>query len=80
MVETMFRFSKVRTNMGAHAMEQYRDNLESALSIEELHEYYAGHGGDKSGAAAGLGRGRNRRGLQSLPGWVTSVKRSIAID
>jgi len=79
-VETMFRFSKVRTNMGAHAMEQYRDNLESALSIEELHEYYAGHGGDKSGAAAGLGRGRNRQGLQSLPGWVTSVKRSILVD
>eukprot|EP00563_Minutocellus_polymorphus_P012378 CAMPEP_0181066466 /NCGR_PEP_ID=MMETSP1070-20121207/25342_1 /TAXON_ID=265543 /ORGANISM="Minutocellus polymorphus, Strain NH13" /LENGTH=1404 /DNA_ID=CAMNT_0023147035 /DNA_START=41 /DNA_END=4255 /DNA_ORIENTATION=- len=76
-VETMFRFSKVRTNMGAHSMEQYRDNLESALSIEELHEYYAGHGGDKSDAAAGLGRGSSRQGLQSLPGWVTSVKRSI---
>lgn len=77
-VETMFRFSKVRTNMAAHSMEQYRDNLESALSIEELHEYYAGHGGDKRNAATGTGRGNNRRGAQqSLPGWVTSVKRSI---
>lgn len=77
-VETMFRFSKVRTNMSAHSMEQYRDNLESALSIEELHEYYAGHGGDKSNAATGIGRGNNRQGAQqSLPGWVTSVKRSI---
>ena len=64
--------------MTAHSMERYRDALESALSIEELHEYYAGHGGDRSNDAAGLGRAGNTQGVQqSLPGWVTSVKRSI---
>jgi len=75
-VETMFRFSKVRTNVSAHLMEKYRDNLESALSVDELQEYYRGHGG-KGGNKGEMGTGGNQGSRQSLPDWVTSVKRSI---
>ena len=75
-VETMFRFSKVRTNVSAHLMEKYRDNLESALSVDELQEYYRGHGG-KGGNEGELGTGGNQGLRKSLPDWVTSIKRSI---
>jgi hypothetical protein len=60
-VETLLRFTKVRTSMSAHSMERYRESLESALGREELKEYYRGHGGkvryDQSG---------------TLPSWVTN--------
>ncbi|KAL9184484.1 hypothetical protein ACHAXT_002570 [Thalassiosira profunda] len=69
-VETLLRFTKVRTSWAAHMMEQYRESLESALGKEELKEYYRGHGG----------KVRHGRGLAgsgaALPSWVTSVKRS----
>mmetsp|Transcript_31905 Transcript_31905/g.61032 ORF Transcript_31905/g.61032 Transcript_31905/m.61032 type:complete len:1706 (-) Transcript_31905:400-5517(-) len=71
-VETLLRFTKVRTSMAAHSMDRYRESLESALEREELKEYYRGHGGkvrhDNQGAYSGNGA--------SLPSWVTSVKRS----
>ena len=42
-VETLFRFTKVRTNLEAHSLVRYRDCLEKALSERELEEYYNGH-------------------------------------
>lgn len=43
-VETLFRFGKMRTSVAAHSMERYRDCLESGLKTDELEEYYRGHG------------------------------------
>ena len=77
-VETLLRFTKVRTSMAAHSLERYRDSLESALNREELKEYYRGHGGkvrhdtDKSA-------GYTSNTDASLPSWVTSVKRSHGV-
>ncbi|EJK47583.1 hypothetical protein THAOC_33688 [Thalassiosira oceanica] len=73
-VETLLRFTKVRTSMTAHFMDRYRESLESALSGAELKEYYSGHGGKVT-------HERNRIGLlhqgtSALPSWVTNVKRS----
>uniref|UniRef100_A0A7S4HRM2 Fungal lipase-type domain-containing protein n=3 Tax=Odontella aurita TaxID=265563 RepID=A0A7S4HRM2_9STRA len=65
-VETRFRFTKIRTNVAAHSMDRYRNSLESALSRDELYEYYQGHGV----------RDRKNPGSTNLPGWVTEVKRS----
>lgn len=42
-VETLFRFSKVRTSVMAHTMQRYRDCLECAFDQDELLEYYRGH-------------------------------------
>lgn len=70
-VETLLRFTKVRTSMAAHSMDRYRESLESALGREDLKEYYRGHGGKvrhNQGAYSGSGA--------PLPSWVTSVKRS----
>lgn len=71
-VETLLRFTKVRTSMAAHSMDRYRESLESALGRDDLKEYYRGHGGkvrhDNQGIYLGNGA--------SLPSWVTSVKRS----
>lgn len=72
-VETMFRFTKVRTSFAAHQMERYRDGLESAISDNELQEYYRGHGG-KVGQDSGVNENHAR---QNLPEWVTQVRRSI---
>ena len=52
-------------------MERYRNNLESALSRDELEEYYRGH---KMGAASD--QINNNLSINSLPDWVTQVKRS----
>ena len=65
-VETMFRFSKVRTNLKAHLLESYRDGLESALTMDELQEFYRGHGG--GGDARGSGTS-----LHEMPDWVTHL-------
>ena len=35
-VETIFRFTKMRTNIAQHSMDKYRENLESALTHNEL--------------------------------------------
>lgn len=42
-VETLFRFHKVRTNIAAHQMARYRDCLECAFDSSQLTEYYKGH-------------------------------------
>jgi hypothetical protein len=67
-VETLFRFTKVRTSVAAHSMERYRDSLESALGQDELEEYYLGHGTLKQA------RGGNTS--TALPEWLTQIKRS----
>lgn len=41
-VETLFRFHKVRTNVMAHQMSHYRDCLECSMDPAELMEYYRG--------------------------------------
>eukprot|EP00557_Chaetoceros_sp_GSL56_P006505 CAMPEP_0176504310 /NCGR_PEP_ID=MMETSP0200_2-20121128/15861_1 /TAXON_ID=947934 /ORGANISM="Chaetoceros sp., Strain GSL56" /LENGTH=1635 /DNA_ID=CAMNT_0017903725 /DNA_START=200 /DNA_END=5107 /DNA_ORIENTATION=- len=68
-VETLFRFSKVRTNMFAHLMEKYRDGLESALTHDELQEVYRTHGVD----SRSFRNGYNTSDL--LPDWVTHISR-----
>jgi Lipase (class 3) len=42
-VETLFRFHKVRTNIAAHQMAKYRDCLECAFDSSQLLDYYKGH-------------------------------------
>jgi hypothetical protein len=42
-VETLFRFHKVRTNVLAHQMERYRDCLECIFDDTQLMEYYKDH-------------------------------------
>lgn len=64
-VETLFRFSKVRTNFQHHLLDTYRDGLESALTIDELHEIYRTHGVNSKNAREGF----NQSDL--LPDWVT---------
>lgn len=71
-VETLLRFTKVRTSLAAHSMERYRESLESALGRDELKEYYQGHGGKASQNA----RWHQAGNKDPLPSWVTSVKRS----
>jgi len=39
-VETLFRFSKMRTSLNAHLMDNYRKCVESALTSSELQEFY----------------------------------------
>jgi hypothetical protein len=41
-VETLFRFHKVRTNVVAHQMARYRDCLECSFESGQLHDYYRG--------------------------------------
>ena len=65
-VETMFRFSKVRTSVAAHFLDGYRNNLESGFSDDELHEYYRGHGITKSSSL---------QSKKNLPEWLTQVRR-----
>ena len=69
-VETMFRFTKVRTSVVAHSLVHYRENLESGLGRDELQEYYRGHNISDS-------RSTNTSTVFSgLPDWLTQVKRS----
>lgn len=42
-VETLFRFHKVRTNVMAHQMERYRECLECIFDDSQLQEYYKDH-------------------------------------
>jgi len=42
-VETLFRFHKVRTNVMAHQMERYRECLECIFDDSQLLEYYKDH-------------------------------------
>jgi len=42
-VETLFRFHKVRTNVMAHQMERYRECLECIFDSSQLLEYYRDH-------------------------------------
>ncbi|VEU39928.1 unnamed protein product [Pseudo-nitzschia multistriata] len=42
-VETLFRFHKVRTNVMAHQMQRYRECLECIFDPSELLEYYRDH-------------------------------------
>lgn len=72
-VETLLRFTKVRTSLAAHSLERYRESLESALGSDDLREYYRGHGGKVRHNDQDLYLGSNGA---TLPSWVTHVKRS----
>jgi hypothetical protein len=72
-VETLLRFTKVRTSVAAHSLERYRESLESALGIDDLKEYYRGHGGKVRHNDQDRYLGSNGA---TLPSWVTHVKRS----
>jgi len=72
-VETLLRFTKVRTSVLAHSLERYRESLESALGSDDLREYYRGHGGKVRHNDQEHYLGSNGA---TLPSWVTQVKRS----
>jgi hypothetical protein len=72
-VETLLRFTKVRTSLMAHSMERYRESLESALGSDDLKEYYRGHGGKVRHSDQDRYLGSNGA---TLPSWVTHVRRS----
>ncbi|CAJ1959140.1 unnamed protein product [Cylindrotheca closterium] len=71
-VETMFRFSPVRTNMLAHTMTQYRNCLECAFEEHELLEYY-----QSQNVAGEEGKGGAQRqsavSKAKIPDWMTQV-------
>ena len=68
-VETVFRFHEVRTNLIAHSMSQYRDCLECAFEQHELLEYYQGHNGGKSSFEVDSIHPSNT----TIPEWMTQV-------
>ena len=72
-VETMFRFTKMRTSLMAHSLENYRDSLESGLSQAELQEYYRSHGTARTKDAKK--RSQKQPIHQNLPEWLTTVKK-----
>lgn len=71
-VETIFRFSPVRTNMLAHTMTRYRDCLECAFEEDELLEYYRGHNVVKDVNKGGSRRQSNVISAE-IPSWMTQV-------
>ena len=72
-VETLLRFTKVRTSVMAHSLERYRESLESALGSDDLKEYYRGHGGKVRHNDQDRYLGSNGA---TLPSWVTHIRRS----
>jgi hypothetical protein len=69
-VETLFRFHKVRTDISAHTLSRYRDCLESALEPHELEEYYRSHG-----SGAGVDYGTLSSVQQTIPQWMTQIRK-----
>lgn len=71
-VETLFRFSPVRTNMLAHTMTRYRDCLECAFEEHELLEYYQSQNvtGDET---KGGTRCQPTKANTTIPDWMTQV-------
>lgn len=62
-VETLLRFTKVRTSVANHSLAKYRDCLESALEKDDLKEYYKSHSG------------KVKHDEENLPSWVTNARR-----
>mmetsp|Transcript_6004 Transcript_6004/g.12354 ORF Transcript_6004/g.12354 Transcript_6004/m.12354 type:complete len:520 (-) Transcript_6004:149-1708(-) len=56
-VETLFRFHKVRTNVLAHQMQRYRECLECIFDDTQLLEYYKHHNIAYEELMAELGKG-----------------------
>ena len=59
-VETLLRFTKVRTSVANHSLAKYRDSLESALDKDDLKEYY---------------KRKVKHDEEHLPSWVTNTRR-----
>jgi len=70
-VETLLRFTKVRTSVLNHSLAKYRDSLESALGRDELKEYYKRHYGKVKHDE----EGHSSTNASSLPSWVTNARR-----
>jgi len=66
-VETLFRFSKVRTSLNAHLMENYRKGIESAFTQDELEKFYR----HRCSSDHSFRYGFNTSDI--LPDWVTDV-------
>ena len=62
-VETLLRFTKVRTSVANHSLAKYRDSLESAFEKNDLKEYYQNHSG------------KVKHDEEDLPSWVTNARR-----
>jgi hypothetical protein len=72
-VETVFRFHQVRTNMLAHTMSRYRDCLECAFEEHELLEYYQGHNVVKANYQTA---GTEHVANAEIPDWMTQGRKS----
>jgi hypothetical protein len=69
-VETLFRFHKMRTNVLAHTMDRYRNCLECAFEEHELLEYYQGHN-----VVAKDIRGKEHYVTRTeIPDWMTQAR------
>jgi hypothetical protein len=66
-VETMFRFSKVRTSINAHLLENYRKCIESALTQDELQEVYQNRCSNDHSFRGGFNKS------DILPDWYVST-------
>jgi hypothetical protein len=76
-VETVFRFHQVRTNMLAHKMRRYRDCLECAFEEHELLEYYQGR--NKNVVMAKHQAGTEQLHVANaaeIPDWMTQGRKS----
>uniref|UniRef100_A0A7S3PV14 Fungal lipase-type domain-containing protein n=1 Tax=Chaetoceros debilis TaxID=122233 RepID=A0A7S3PV14_9STRA len=68
-VETLFRFSKVRTKLSNHLLDVYRNGLQSALTSEEVQEFYRTHGVNSRSIRSGYNV------ADVIPDWVTHFSR-----
>ncbi len=66
-VETKFRFSKFRTSLNAHPIDNYRHCIEAAFTRKELQEFYS----TKCRFDRSFRNGYNQSDI--LPDWVTDV-------
>ena len=63
-VETLLRFTKVRTSVANHSLAKYRDSLEIALEKDDLKEYYQSHSG------------KVKHYEDNLPSWVINARKN----
>eukprot|EP00934_Nitzschia_sp_Nitz4_P003243 Nitzschia sp. Nitz4//scaffold254_size28068//599//5528//NITZ4_008147-RA/size28068-augustus-gene-0.31-mRNA-1//-1//CDS//3329544319//3233//frame0 len=78
-VETLFRFHKVRTSVLAHTMQRYRDSLECAFAQDELLEYFQGHNVVNHTSSRTTKQIRKRISTTpstDIPDWMTQMRTS----
>jgi hypothetical protein len=71
-VETVFRFHQVRTNVLAHKIERYSNCLECAFEQHELLDYYQGHNVVTKDI-----RGNEQVTNAEIPDWMTQARNPL---